>query len=46
MRDVLITPLDFIEEPQSYKGFRGQRGNEGNCPLRGEILSPGKASNV
>lgn len=32
MRDGLISPLDFIEEPQSYEGFRGQRGrdSEGN----------------
>lgn len=48
MTDALITPFDFIEEPQSYEGFRGHRGRdtEGNCHLRGEIPSPRKGSNM
>lgn len=48
MGDVLNTLLDFIEDPQSYEGFRGHRGRDSkdnsNSHLKGEIPGSGQAS--
>lgn len=50
MRNILITPPDLIEDPQSYEGFRGHRDKDSddnpNSHLKEEIPGPGQVSKV